>query len=146
MEVGSPGSTSRRIMSSGISCKARLTPTHAAALNDLSSLPPMSKTMPTRFLPPASSALPKTRLQPEATSSTLSRLASKTFFIHALRNSTSLMVGNFVEVSRVVQLVLFAIMNGEPCAAALALAVQIIAPQRGRAEFAPLVQCIEVDL
>src|SRR6185503_12591961 len=58
IEVGSPGSTSRRKMPS--SCLARLTPSHAAALKDLSSFPPMSKTMPTRSLPPDSSRLPRT--------------------------------------------------------------------------------------
>src|SRR5882724_4252876 len=61
IEVGSPGSTSRRKMPS--SSLARLTPSQAAALKDLSSLPPMSKTMPTRSLPPDSSRLPMTLVQ-----------------------------------------------------------------------------------
>src|SRR5215813_10612107 len=45
IEVGSPGSTSRRTI--GKSFAARLTPCHAAALNERSSFPPMSKTIPT---------------------------------------------------------------------------------------------------
>src|SRR5215467_9318940 len=45
IEVGSPGSTSRRMI--GKSFAARLTPCHAAALNERSSFPPMSKTIPT---------------------------------------------------------------------------------------------------
>src|SRR5262245_44393191 len=42
---------------------ARLTPSQAAALKDLSSFPPMSKTIPTRSLPPDSSRLPRTLVQ-----------------------------------------------------------------------------------
>src|SRR5215510_2738582 len=42
---------------------ARFTPSHAAELKDLSSFPPMSKTMPTRSFPPDSSRLPRTLVQ-----------------------------------------------------------------------------------
>ena len=48
-EVGSPGSASRSTM--GKSFAARRTPFQAAALNERSSLPPLSKTMPTWILP-----------------------------------------------------------------------------------------------
>src|SRR5262245_61453030 len=52
----------------GKSFFARTTPVFAAALNERSSLPPMSKTMPTLFFP-ASSSAPKSRVaQPPSSS------------------------------------------------------------------------------
>src|SRR5204862_4930583 len=51
IEVGLPGSTSYRQI--GKSFCARLTPSQAAALNERSFLPPMSKTMPTLILQPS---------------------------------------------------------------------------------------------
>ena len=54
IEVGLPGSTSRKTMSK--SWLARFTPSHAAALNERSFLPPMSKTMPTLILPLSATA------------------------------------------------------------------------------------------
>src|SRR5258706_7062408 len=46
-EAGSPGSASRSTM--GKSLAARVTPRNAAELNERSSLPPLSKTIPTRI-------------------------------------------------------------------------------------------------
>src|SRR5688572_14085066 len=68
IEVGAPGSTSRSRMprpgrpqlvlpSGSMPVSAHLTPAHAAALNERSSLPPASKTMPTRTFERSSTAL-----------------------------------------------------------------------------------------
>src|SRR5262245_29923018 len=86
IDVGSPGSTSRSLI--GKSVAARLTPSHAAALKDLSSFPPMSKTIPTRFSPGASSRRPKTPLQPEATRVRTASSAKLVRFINSTPTST----------------------------------------------------------
>ena len=77
MAFGVPGSMSRRMI--GRSLAARCTPSHAAALKERSSLPPMSKTIPTLIFDLSSAAeLPP---QPEIKRATKQRTAASRYFI-----------------------------------------------------------------
>src|SRR4029453_11176187 len=80
IEVGSPGSTSRKTI--GRSLAARLTPCHAAALKERSSFPPISKTIPTSTFDLSSAAYPDTRhAEVSATAMQPARIVHRTDFI-----------------------------------------------------------------